>query len=102
MISYQVKAGKEGEFQTVLSRAWQVYTQQHLVLAEPHVVVRDTEDGSKVRFVEIFTWGSHDAPEHASDAVQVIWRQEQSLCESRSGHSGIEGGEVDRVISNNQ
>jgi hypothetical protein len=102
MITYHVKTGKEREFRAVLTQAWQVYTQDHLVMSEPHVVVRDTEEGAKVRFVEIFTWVSHDAPDHAPEAVRAIWQQEQSLCEARSGHSGIEGGEVDCVAPTTQ
>jgi len=95
LITYHVKAGKEAEFQAVLSRAWQIYRTERLVFAEPHIILRDTEDGAKVRFVEIFTWVSHAAPDHAPAAVKELWAQEQSLCEARSGHGGIEGGEVE-------
>ena len=95
MVTYHVKSGKEAEFQAVLSRAWQIYRSEHQVFAVPHIIVRDTEAGDKTRFVEIFTWVSHAAPEHAPDAVKTLWEQEQSLCEARSGHGGIEGGEVE-------
>ena len=94
LITYHVKSGKEAELQAVLWRAWQIYRTEHLVFAEPHIILRDTE-GDKTRFVEIFTWVSHAAPEHAPDAVTTIWEQEQSLCEGRGGHGGIEGGEVE-------
>jgi hypothetical protein len=97
MITYHVKAGKDAELQAALASAWQIYTTEHLVFAEPHVVVWAAEDGDKTRFVEIFTWVSHDAPDHAPDAVQKIWTQEQSLCEERKGHTAIEGGEVKLV-----
>jgi len=95
LITYHVKPGKEAEFQALLSHAWQTYRTEHLVFAEPHLIVRDAEEGDKARVVEIFTWVSHTAPEHASDAVKTLWEQEQSLCEARGGHVGIEGGEVD-------
>jgi len=94
LVTYRVKSGNEAELQAVLSRAWQLYRSEHLVYAEPHIIVRDTEDGGKTRYVEIFTWVSHAAPEHAPDSVKVIWKQEHSLCEERNEHSGIEGGEV--------
>jgi hypothetical protein len=94
LVTYRVKAGHEAEFQTVLARAWQIYRKEHLVRTEPHIIVQDTEDGGKPRYVEIFTWVSHAAPEHAPDAVKAIWQEEHSLCEARGGHSGIEGGEV--------
>ena len=95
LVTYHVQSGKEAEFQTVLFRAWQIYRKEHLVYAEPHIIVRDTEDGNKARYVEVFTWVSHAALEHAPDSVQMIWKQEHSLCEARSGHSDIEGGEVE-------
>jgi len=95
LVTYRVKSGNEAEFPAVLSRAWQAYRTEHLVQAEPHIIVRDTEDGGKVRYVEIFTWVSHAAPEHAPAVVKAIWQEEHSLCEARGGHSGIEGGEVE-------
>jgi len=97
LVTYHVKAGKEAEFQAVLSRAWQVYRSDHLVLAEPHVVVRDTEDG-KPRFIEIFTWVSRSIPEHAPESVKAIWKEEESLCEKRGEHYGIEPGEVELLV----
>ena len=95
LVTYRVKPGSEAELQAVLSRAWQIYRSEHLVHAEPHIIVRDTEDGGKTRYVELFTWVSHAAPEHAPDSVKAIWKQEHTLCEERNGHSGIEGGEVE-------
>jgi antibiotic biosynthesis monooxygenase (ABM) superfamily enzyme len=95
MVNYRVQPGKEAEFQALLSHAWGVYRSEHLVFAEPHIIVRDTGDDGKVRFVEIFTWIK--SPDHAPDSVKAVWQQEQSLCEARSGHKGIEGGEVEIV-----
>lgn len=102
LVTYRVKSGNEAEFQSVLSRAWQIYRSERLVYAEPHIVVRDTEGGGKSRYVEIFTWISHAAPEHAPESVKAIWKQEHSLCEERDGHSGIEGGEVEFLTGNRQ
>jgi quinol monooxygenase YgiN len=95
LITYHVKSGKEAEFQDVLARAWETYRKEHLVFAQPHVIVQDKENGGKNRFVEIFTWVSHAAPDHAPDSVKKIWEQMQSLCEARDGHRGLEGGEVE-------
>jgi len=98
LITYHVKPGKEAEFQAVLSRAWEVYRREHLVLAEPHIVLRDPEDGDRTRIIEVFTWISHAAPDHAPDSVKSTWQQEQLLCEARSGHTAIEGGEVELLV----
>ena len=95
MVTYHVQPGKAAEFQTLLAHAWAVYRSEHLVYAQPHTIVRDSEDGDKARFVEIFTWVK--SPDHPPGSVQAVWKQEQSLCEARSGHTGIEGGEVELV-----
>ena len=94
LVTYRVKPGNEAEFQSVLSRAWHIYRAEHLVYVEPHIIVREAEDGGKICYIEIFTWVSRAALEHAPDSVKTIWKEEHSLCETRNGHSGIEGGEV--------
>lgn len=95
LVTYHVKSGKEAEFRELLSRAWEIYRKEHLVFAQPHVIVQDKESGDKPRFIEIFTWVSHSAPEHAPGSVKTIWDQMQSQCEARDGHGGLVGGEVD-------
>jgi hypothetical protein len=97
LVTYRMKPGKDAELQDVLARAWAVYRKGNLVFARPHVIIRDKDSGSNIRYVEIFTWVSHSVPEHAPDTVKTIWDEEQSLCEPRAGHLGIELGEVDLV-----
>jgi hypothetical protein len=92
MVTYHVQAGKEPEFQALLAHAWDVYRGEHLVYAQPHIIVRDTDENDKTKFVEIFTWIK--APDHPPKSILAVWKQEQSLCEARAGHRGIEGGEV--------
>jgi len=98
LVTYHVKPGKEAEFQAVLARAWAVYRGEHLVFAEPHVVVQATESGGQPRFVEILTWVSRSIPEHAPESVKTIWQQEESFCERRGGHYGIEPAEVALIV----
>jgi hypothetical protein len=95
MVTYHVQSGKEADFQALLARAWQVYRGEHLVYTRPHIVLRDTEANDKTKFIEIFTWVK--APDHPPQSIQQVWKQEQSLCESRDGHRSIEGGEVQLV-----
>lgn len=97
LVTYHVQSGKEAEFQAVLSHAWEVYRSEYLVFADPHILVQDTEDGGKPRFVEIFTWISSATPEHAPQSVKTIWQKEESLCEGRNGHDGIEPDEVELI-----
>jgi hypothetical protein len=95
LITYHVQSGKEDEFQKLLSRTWDVYRRDGLVYAKPHVVLRNTEDGDKTYFTEIFTWVQ--SPDHPPGDVKALWSQEQALCEARDNHRGIEGGEVSLV-----
>jgi hypothetical protein len=97
LVTYHVKPGQEPELEATLHRAWHVYRQDGLVYSKPHVIVRDTEDG-KPRYIEIFTWIDRRTPEHAPPVVTEIWKNEESFCEKRGGHYGIEPGEV-RLVS---
>ncbi len=94
LVTYHVKPGMDGEFQAVLANAWAIYRSEHLVFAQPHVVVWDKEEGGKIRIMELFTWVSHAAPDNVSDNVKQVWAREQALCEARGGHRWLEGGEV--------
>lgn len=93
-VTYHVRSGNEAKFQEVLKHAWEVYRNAHLVFAEPHVVVEDTEDGGKPVFLEIFTWISSSTPEDPPDNVKAVWQQEESLCEGRDGNDGIQPEQV--------
>jgi hypothetical protein len=95
LLTYHARPGKEAELQATLAQAWQVYQAEHMVFLKPHVIVRSIEDENKTRFVEIFTWIT--APESPPADVSAVWKQEQSLCEARDGHKGIEGGPVELV-----
>ena len=95
LITYHVKPGRESDLETVLQHAWKIYREQHLVFERPHVIVRDTDGPDKSRVVEIFTWVSHSAPDHAPEAVKSAWNEMHDLCEARDGHGGLEGGEVE-------
>ena len=97
MVVYHVKAGKEQEMRAALDKVWEIYRRERLVLAQPHVIVRDTEDGGKPRFVEIFTWVNHAAPETVPDGVKKLWDEMQAICEARGEHNNLEGGEVELV-----
>jgi hypothetical protein len=97
LITYHVAAGKEEQLQQLLNSAWAVYRQHHLVFAEPHIVARDRE-GDAAKFIEIFTWVSHEAPDHAPEAVTQLWDQMHACCESRAGHPALEGGEIHLLV----
>jgi hypothetical protein len=98
LVTYHVQPGKEAEFLAALSQAWELYRREHVVFADPHILVQDTEEGSKPRFAEVFTWISRSIPEQPPDSVKSIWKREESLCEKRGEHSGIEPIEVELLV----
>src|SRR5215469_15605272 len=95
LITYYPAAGRDKDLEVALAHAWQVYRKEHLVNEEPHTIVRGNEGEGKAYYVEIFTW--KQPPNHPPADVNTVWGQEQSLCEPRDGHKGIEGGPVDAV-----
>jgi hypothetical protein len=97
LVTYHVKSGQEDDFQHVLADVWAFYRRERLVFAEPHVIARADDGPGNSRFIELFTWVSHSAPEHVPPTVGKLWDQLQSLCESRDNHSGIDITEVDLV-----
>ncbi len=101
LITYHVIPGKEKELERTLATAWNVYRKERLVFEQPHVVIRGDEGTGKTRFVEIFTWVSPDAPDHAPPSVQALWEQMKTFCEARDGHTGIDGATVNLLTANN-
>jgi hypothetical protein len=100
LITYHVVPGKEQELTSVLAKAWDVYRQEELVFAEPHVVVQDSDTAGQPRIVEIFTWISPSSPDHAPDSIKKLWDQMQGCCEKRNGSPGLEGGTVELLVPN--
>jgi hypothetical protein len=95
LITYHIIPGKEKELQKTLETVWQTYQKEHLVLAQPHVIVRDKESEGRTRIVEIFTWVNANAPDNAPDSVKKLWDRMKACCEKRDGDEGLEGGEVE-------
>jgi hypothetical protein len=93
-----VQAGKEKAFEDVLARTWAIYQREHLVEAQPHLLVQGTEQDGKPFFAEVFTWVSHRAPDHAPAPVQAVWKEMQALCEARQGRPGIDFSEVNIIL----
>ena len=95
---YHVKAGKEAELEKALADAWKLYRKEHLVFAEPHLVIRAKEEGENFRYSESFTWVSHEAPDHVPASIKSVWNVMQSLCEKRGGSERIEIREVELIL----
>jgi hypothetical protein len=97
-VTYRVIPGKEADFKAMLSRAWEVYRRDDLVLPEPHILVQDTDEDSLPRFVEIFSWASRSIHENPTTNVWAVWREIRTQCEYRSGHPAIHAEKVKLVV----
>lgn len=97
-VTYRVIPGKEAQLKAMLSRAWEVYRRDDLVLAEPHILLQDTDEDSLPRFVEIFSWASRSIHENPTTNVWAVWREIRTLCEYRSGHPAIHAEKVKLVV----
>jgi hypothetical protein len=97
LITYRVKAGDQAALLTVLRRQWTELRKANLVKAEPHLLLSGNDENERPYFVEVFSWVSHDAPEHVPPAVQDVWSRMAPLVEERDGHRGVEFPEVQIV-----
>jgi hypothetical protein len=92
--TFHVRDGKEAEMSKLIQRAWDTYNKFGMVLPEPNIVARGTDNSGKLFFMEILSWKNHDVPDTAPAEVQAIWAEMEALCEKREGHRGIEFHEV--------
>ena len=92
-----VKPGREAEYAKLTTEAWALYTRLGLVLETPHVVLQGTDEKGLPYFVEVFTWKSHDIPDHAPVEVKAIWKRLEEACEPREGRRGIDFSEVTAI-----
>jgi hypothetical protein len=99
LVTYHVKSGSEADFELVLKEAWQVYRREHLVYAEPHVIVRGKDKGDKPKLVEIFTWIDGKTPDDPPAAVKEAWDKMMPLCEARDGYGPLEIDVVETVVN---
>src|SRR5438128_12543668 len=97
-ITYHAKAGSEAALEKVITRQWTVARQMNLLNPAPHVLVRGVEEGDKTFFVEIAEWRDENIPDHAPPEIQIIWKEMNTLVESRKGRPGIDFIQVALVI----
>src|ERR1044071_372928 len=69
LVTFHVKQGKADELNQVLWQSWATYERLALVLPEPHIVARSTEDDGTVTFFELFSWKNHAVPDRVPNEV---------------------------------
>ena len=94
MLTYRVKAGSEADLAKAES---ELKKGPVLVHDAPHVLVRATDPGNKVRFVEILTWRDGSIPDSPPAAIRELWGEMNKLVESRDGRPGIDIEQVAAV-----
>jgi len=97
VITFHARPGAESELARVIEKHWNVAREMKLVNDAPHLTLRGTEEGDRVRFTDIFTWREAESPDHAPPAIQAIWAEMGRLVESRGGKAGIEIAEGEIV-----
>lgn len=88
--TFHVQVGKEKEFLKTMQLNWPTLLRLGLVLPQPHMLLRGTEEAGKPVFIEVLTWVDHDVADHVPAEVQKVWEQLQAVCESRGGRPAIE------------
>src|ERR1700733_12083774 len=99
LTTFRVRDGREADFLETERQTWAAYVGQKLVNSKFHVLLRGTDDSGKLLFTEVFTWKSHDNPDHVGPDIKALWSQLEALCEPRGGHRGLEFSEVHLVNS---
>jgi hypothetical protein len=93
LATFRVKPDQLSTFLKMMPGYWAALRAQHLVLAEPHLLLQGEEHG-RPTIVEVFSWKDHGAPEHVPARIQTYWDKINAMVESRDGHPGIEFPEM--------
>ena len=80
---YDVKPGREEEFQRLIATHWAVLQKAGLVSSEPAKVLRTIARGGKIGFIEMFQWKDQSSSglAHNSPEVLEIWQPMEALTE---------------------
>jgi hypothetical protein len=89
IVTFHAKAGGEAELASVIAKHWASVVQRNMVLRSPHLTLRETEDGNKTYFIEVFTWRDAKIPDTAPEEIKKIWDRMNQLVESRGGKPGL-------------
>jgi hypothetical protein len=86
---YEVKPGKEAEFEALLARHWPTLHENGLVTDRSAVVYKGQPSGKPGErhgaenvYVEIFEWKDEQAPRHAHESpkIMAVWEPMGGCC----------------------
>jgi len=89
---FRVQAGKEEEFQRLLTDHWPTLRRLNLATDMPPQHFRGEEKSGEPIFVEIFEWASRQAAAmaHEHPEVAALWEPMEQLTEARDGRPPME------------
>lgn len=91
MITLRPKPGAERALVQTIARHYETAQKLHLLGEDtPHVTLQASDDQDKTYFVDIFTWRDADVPDHAPSEIQAIWKEMNSLVETRGGRPALD------------
>ena len=92
LCTYRVKEHHDQEFLRLLSNHYPTLRRLGLVMDEPSLLFRGTDESGKSFFVEVLHWKSRDGHKVAEQMPEVlaIWEKMGQLVESRMGRPAME------------
>jgi hypothetical protein len=97
MITLHAKPGAEASLARVIERHWETVRRLKMVIEDPHVTLKGTENGDRTYFVEIMTWRDPSIPDNAPAEILAIWKEMNNLVEPRNGQPGLDITEVSLI-----
>ena len=91
MITLHPKVGAERALAQTLARHYETAQKLRLLREEvPHLTLEATDDQGKTYFVDIFTWRDAAVPDNAPAEIRAIWKEMNSLVETRGGRPALD------------
>jgi hypothetical protein len=95
MITLRAKPGAEAALVQTIARHYETARKLNLLHEEtPHLTLQATDDQGKTYFIDIFTWRDAAVPDHAPGEILAIWKEMNSLVETRGGRPALDIVEV--------
>ena len=95
MITLRAKPGAEAALVQTIARHYETARKLNLLHEEtPHLTLQATDDQGKTYFIDIFTWRDATVPDNAPGEILAIWKEMNSLVETRGGRPALDIVEV--------
>ena|SRR5215510_13594494 len=84
LCTYQIKDGKEAEFERMLEKHWPTLHGMGLATDEPARVFRGQNKARKIVYIEMFSWKDASSPDvaHQTPEVMAVWEPMGALTDN--------------------